>query len=159
MADITMIAAIGKNNELGKENSLLWHLPADLKFFKEQTIGKKIILGRKTLESLPGLLPKRVHLVLTSQSLEESDRLKVFHSVEELLKYLDTLNEEVMVMGGGKIYNEFLRYATKLILTEVEDETEADTYFPKFDKSKYQKEVLCTHEDNGITYTHVIYKK
>ena len=92
-------------------------------------------------------------------TLEESEKLKVFHSVEELLKYLDTLNEEVMVMGGGKIYNEFLRYATKLILTEVEDETEADTYFPKFDKSKYQKEVLCTHEDNGITYTHVIYKK
>ena len=70
MADITMIAAIGKNNELGKENNLLWHLPEDLKFFKEQTIGKKVILGRKTLESLPGLLPKRVHLVLTSQDLE-----------------------------------------------------------------------------------------
>lgn len=159
MADITMIAAIGKNNELGKNNKLLWNLPEDLKFFKEQTIGKKVILGRKTLESLPGLLPKRVHLVLTSQDLEESERLKVFHSVEELLKYLDTLDEEVMVMGGGKIYKEFLPYADKLILTEIAEEKEADTFFPEFDKTKYQKNTLCTHEETGIKYSHVIYTK
>lgn len=159
MADITMIAAIGKNNELGKENNLLWHLPEDLKFFKEQTIGKKIILGRKTLESLPGLLPKRVHLVLTSQSLEESDRLKVFHNVNELLQYLNTIDEEVMVIGGVKIYKEFLPYADKLILTEIDEEKEADTFFPEFDKTKYQKNTLCTHEETGIKYSHVIYTK
>ena len=61
MATLTLIAAVGKNNELGKDNKLIWHIPDDMKFFKEQTINKKIILGRKTLESLPGLLPKRIH--------------------------------------------------------------------------------------------------
>ena len=73
MATITLIAAIGDNNCLGKDNKLLWHIPEDLKFFKEHTIGKQIILGRKTLESLPGLLPKRKHLVLTHQDLPENE--------------------------------------------------------------------------------------
>lgn len=157
MAKITMIAAIGKNNELGKDNKLLWHLPEDLKFFKEQTIGKKVILGRKTLESLPGLLPKRVHLVLTRKNLEEKESLKVFHSTEEILKYLNTLDEEVMIIGGSKIYNEFLPYATKLILTEIEEEQAADAYFPKINKEEWQKEILCSHNYNNINYKHVIY--
>lgn len=159
MAKITLIAAIGKNNELGKDNKLLWHLKEDLKFFKEQTINKKIILGRKTLESLPGLLPKRVHLVLTSQNLEENDRVKVFHTINELIKYLNTIDEEVMVIGGGKIYKEFLPYATTLILTEIEEETEADTFFPEFNKKLFTKETISTHEENGIKYSHIIYKR
>ncbi len=159
MATITLIAAIGKNNELGKDNKLLWHLKEDLKFFKEQTIGKEVILGRKTLESLPKLLPKRKHLVLTHQNLEENEQLQVFHSIEELQKYLQDKDEEVVVIGGAKIYQEFLPKANKLILTEIDASKEADTYFPTFNKEEWQKELLCTHQDNGITYSHIIYKR
>lgn len=159
MATITLIAAIGKNNELGKDNELIWHIPDDMKFFKEQTINKKIILGRKTLESLNGLLPKRIHLVLTHQKLEEQENLKVYNNISDLLNYLNTLDEEVMVIGGAKIYEEFLPYANKVVLTEIEATAKADAYFPKLDKTKWKKEALVTKEYNGITYHHVIYER
>ena len=130
MATITLIAAIGDNNCLGKDNKLLWHIPEDLKFFKEHTIGKQIILGRKTLESLPGLLPKRKHLVLTHQNLKESENLKTFSNLNDLLKYLAPLEEEVMVIGGAKVYEDFLLYAHKLNITVISENVEADAYFP-----------------------------
>lgn len=159
MATLTLIAAVGKNNELGKDNKLIWHIPDDMKFFKEQTINKKIILGRKTLESLPGLLPKRIHLVLTHQSLKEKENLKVYNNIEDLLDYLDTINEEVMVIGGAKIYEEFLPKANKVILTEIEETSPADAYFPKLNKNNWTRKVLATKEYNGIIYHHVIYEK
>ena len=146
MATLTLIAAVGKNNELGKDNKLIWHIPDDMKFFKEQTINKKIILGRKTLESLPGLLPKRIHLVLTHQSLKEKENLKVYNNI-------------VMVIGGAKIYEEFLPKANKVILTEIEETSPADAYFPKLNKNNWTRKVLATKEYNGITYHHVIYEK
>ena len=159
MATLTLIAAVGKNNELGKDNKLIWHIPDDMKFFKEQTINKKIILGRKTHESLPGLLPKRIHLVLAHQSLKEKENLKVYNNTEDLLDYLDTINEEVMVIGGAKIYEEFLPKANKVILTEIEETSPADAYFPKLNKNNWTRKVLATKEYNGITYHHVIYEK
>ena len=159
MATLTLIAAVGKNNELGKDNKLIWHIPDDMKFFKEQTINKKIILGRKTLESLPGLLPKRIHLVLTHQSLKEKENLKVYNNIENLLDYLNTINEEVMVIGGAKIYEEFLPKANKVILTEIEETSPADAYFPKLNKNNWTRKVLATKEYNDITYHHVIYEK
>lgn len=159
MAKITMIAAVGKNDELGNDNKLLWHLPEDLKFFKEQTIGKKVILGRKTLESLKKLLPGRKHLVLTHNNLEESEWLQVFNNTDDLIEYLKGIDEEVMVIGGAKIYQEFLPYATKLIITEIEEEAPADAYFPKINKEDWQKEVLCTHSYNNIDYKHIIYTR
>lgn len=161
MAYITMIAAIGPNNALGKNNELIYHIPEDLKFFKEQTINKKIILGRKTLESLPHLLPKRKHLVLTHQDLEENDSLQVFHTLEELLAYLDSLDEEVMVIGGENIYRQFLDYADKLILTEIssKNEPDADAFFPPFDKTKWKKEIISSGKHADLTYNHVVYIK
>ena len=159
MATITLIAAIGDNNCLGKDNKLLWHIPEDLKFFKEHTIGKQIILGRKTLESLPGLLPKRKHLVLTHQKLKESENLKTFSNLNDLLKYLAPLEEEVMVIGGAKVYEEFLPYAHKLILTEISENVEADAYFPTIKESDWEKEILSEHEYNGLKYIHAIYKR
>ena len=99
MKNITMIAAIGKNYELGKNNQLLWHLKGDMKFFKEMTMHKPIIMGRKTLESLPGLLPGRKHLVLTSQNLDLPDQVLVFHSLSSLLNYISRYPDEVLVIG------------------------------------------------------------
>ena len=162
MATISLIAAIGPNNELGKDNHLLYHISEDLKFFKKETTGKKIILGRKTLESLPGLLPNRKHLVLTHQDLPENENLIVFHNIEDLLKYINNLDEEVMVIGGAEIYKQFLPYANKLILTKISSspkELEADAYFPTIDKKEWNRSILCYHKQDDLAYNHVVYNK
>lgn len=159
MKDITLIAAIGKNYELGKNNDLIWHIPEDLNFFKEQTINKPMLMGKNTLDSLHKLLPNRLHLVLTHQNLEENEQLKVFHTKDELLEYINKLNTEVMVIGGGQIYKEFLDIATKIILTEIDEESEADVYFPKFNKDEWNRKELCSHKNENLKYSHILYTK
>lgn len=159
MKNITMIAAVGKNRELGKDNKLLWHLPEDLKFFKEQTMGKPIIMGKKTLDSLPRLLPGRLHLVLTHQQIEETEQIKVFRDIESLVEFIKILDQEVMVIGGAQVYKQMLELSDKMILTEVDDEKEADVYFPEFNKEEWSQELLCSHEENGIKYKHLVYQK
>lgn len=158
MKNITIIAAVGKNYELGKNNKLIWHLPEDLKFFKEQTINKPIVMGKNTLDSLPKLLPNRLHLVLTHQNIEENEHLKVFHTKEKLLEYINNL-EEVMIIGGAKIYEEFIEYATKIILTEIDQEYDADVYFPKFNKDEWYSTEISTHIQDGVKYKHILYEK
>lgn len=158
MKNITIIAAVGKNYELGKNNKLIWHLPEDLKFFKEQTINKPIVMGKNTLDSLPKLLPNRLHLVLTHQNIEENEQLKVFHTKEKLLEYINNL-EEVMIIGGAKIYEEFIEYATKIILTEIDQEYDADVYFPKFNKDEWHSTEISTHIQDGVKYKHILYEK
>ena len=148
----SIIAAIGKNNELGKDNNLIWHLPNDLKFFKETTTGKTIIMGRRTFESLPKMLPGRRHIVL-SKSDDFNDEVLVFHNLEDLLKYFEDSKEELFVIGGASIYKSFLDYADKLYLTEIEASCkEADAYFPDFNKEDFDREVLKENSDNGINY-------
>lgn len=159
MNNISMIAAIGKNNELGKDNELIWHFKEDMKFFKEQTLGKPVIIGMKTLESLPKILPNRQNIVLTRRNVELDERILVFHSMEEILKYIEEYKEEVMIIGGASIYKQFLEYAKKLILTEIDDTKPADVYFPSFNKDDYIREVLSEHEENNIKYKHLIYTK
>ncbi len=155
----SIIAAIGKNNELGKDNNLIWHLPNDLKFFKETTTGKTIIMGRRTFESLPKMLPGRRHIVL-SKSDDFNDEVLVFHNLEDLLKYFEDSKEELFVIGGASIYKSFLDYADKLYLTEIEASCkEADAYFPDFNKEDFDREVLKENSDNGINYIHVLYKR
>ena len=160
MKNITMIAAVGKNLELGKDNQLLSRLPEDLQFFKQQTLGKKIVMGKKTLDSLPGLLPKRTHIVLTHQDIEPSERLLVFHDINELKDYLQQLREEVMIIGGAQIYQQFIEDADKLVLTEIDGERpDADAYFPLFDKNAWEQEVLCEHQHVDIKYKHLVYTR
>ena len=159
MKNITMIAAVGKNLELGKDNELLWRIPEDLQFFKQQTLGKKIVMGKKTLDSLPGLLPKRTHIVLTHQELEPSERLIVFHDITELKVYLQQLREEVMIIGGAQIYQQFIDDADKLVLTEIDGEKEADVYFPSFNKNDWDQEILCEHQYEDVKYKHLVYTR
>ena len=157
--NITLIAAIGKNNELGNDNKLLWHIPEDLNFFKANTMNKKIIMGINTLNSLPKLLPGRKHIVLTHRNLELDPEILVFHSITELLEYIKSLNEEVMVIGGGQIYKQMIEYANKLLITKIDDTKEADTFFPKIDNNDWNCELLSEHEYKDIKYKHLIYKK
>lgn len=157
--NITLIAAIGKNGELGKNNDLIWHFHDDMKFFREQTMGKSMIMGRKTLESLPKLLPGRKHLVLSHQDID-IEGVEVFHSKEELLDYLEDSLDEVMVIGGASIYKTFLEDANRLLLTEIDDECkDADVYFPNFNKDDWASSVLTEKEENHIKYKHLEYKR
>ena len=159
MMKLTMIAAIGKNNELGKNNDLIWHLPSDLKFFREQTKGHTIVMGRKTFESLPGMLPKRHHIVISRSNPKLDERVEVFSDIDSFLKTYETKDEEVFVIGGAQIYTQMLPYATKLILTEIDQAYDADVYFPSFDKTKYHKKVLNDIFENDTHYKHVVYER
>lgn len=155
---VSIIASVGRNFELGKNNDLIWHFKQDMKFFKETTLGHTVIMGRRTFESLPKVLPNRLNVVITSDSSYSAENIVVVSSVEQALKYCD--NEEAFVLGGGMIYKEFLPFADKLYLTEIEDSLEnADTYFPSFDKNEYKRTVVKSTDENGIAFSHIIYEK
>ncbi len=160
MKNITMIAAVGKNLELGKNNNLIWHIKEDLQFFKEQTMGKPIVMGRKTLESLPKLLPGRKHIVLTRQNIDLDERILVVHSKEELLDYIKSHKEEFMIIGGASIYKEMLPDADKLILTEIDaEDKDADAYFPSFNKEEWDRVELSSHTEATPHYKHLVYTR
>ena len=161
---IKIIAAVGKNNELGKQGGLIWNLPNDLKFFKEQTLGTHIVMGRRTFDSLPKKLPKRIHHVLSKSREFNKDTQDVilYSSFKDLLKAVKRLSktQDVFIIGGASLYNMFLPYADEIILTEINAECkDADVYFPIIDNSLYDMEYIASNEDNGIRYDHVRYVK
>ena len=149
---ISIIAAIGRNRELGKNNKLLWHIPEDLKRFKKLTQGHAVIMGRKTFESLGKPLPNRINIIITRDKSYEvkpfdisKHRIYIVHSLEEAIKIINGggSSEEIFIIGGGQIYQQALPIAQKLYLTIVDvDRPDADTYFPDYS-----------------TFSHVIYKK
>lgn len=155
---VSMIAAVGKNLELGKNNDLIWHFKEDMNFFKETTMGHPVIMGRKTFESLPKALPGRRNIVISSNPEYKAEGAETVTSVKDALKIAES--EDVFVIGGGRIYKEFLPYADNLYLTEINAECkDADTYFPEFSKSDYIKEIVNFYDVNGTEFYHVIYKK
>ena len=156
--NLTLIAAIGKNNELGINNTLIWRFKEDMKFFKENTMGKPIIMGRKTLESLPKLLPGREHIVLTKSNLD-IEGVKVFHSKENLLDYVSQFDNDFMVIGGASIYEQFIGNADKMLLTEIDAESKADVYFPEIKQDEWNKKDLYDVVDGDISFKHVLYKR
>ena len=156
--NISMIACVGKNLELGKNNDLIWHLPNDLKFFKKTTMGKTVIMGRRTFESLPGILPKRRNIVLMLPTEEVIPGVDIYYDIPSLLK--DLGEEEVFIIGGASIYKQFLPYAKRLYLTEVDEScSDASVYFPTFDKELYTKTILGSGSDNGINYEFTLYER
>ena len=155
---ISMIAAAGKNMELGRNNSLIWHLPDDLKFFKKTTLGKCIVMGRKTFESLPKALPGRKNIVISSNKNYEAPGAVAVPSPEEALKEAE--GDEVFIIGGESVYNAFLPSADNIYLTEVDASCgDADAFFPDFDKGKYTCTLLGENENNGIKFAHILYKR
>ena len=153
---ISIIAAIGKNNELGKDNNLIWHIKGDLAHFKELTMHKKIVMGASTYKSLPKKLEGREYIIL-SKSLSNIPDAVVYQSFDDLLAYLNTIDEEVMIIGGASIYKLFLPYAEVLYLTEIDEESAADVYFPDFDKKDFTKTLIEEHVDDDIKYKFVTY--
>ena len=130
---VTLIAAAGANNELGKDNDLVWHLPVDFKRFKALTTGHHIIMGRKTFETFPQLLPNRIHVVVTRNMEYKNKNVLVVHSIEEALK-IAAHDAQPYIIGGGEIYKQALPFADKIELTRVHGAFDADTHFPKIDE-------------------------
>ncbi len=135
---ITLIVAAGNNNEIGKDNQLLWHLPDDLKHFKKRTLHQTIIMGRKTFESLPGVLPKRHHIVISRNPNFSSDHpnVDVVASLEEALQKAQS--EEIFIVGGGNIYTQTITLADRIEMTRVNTTVEADTYFPEIPENEFE---------------------
>jgi len=160
MDNLILIAAIGKNNELGKNNSLIWYLPNDLKNFKENTINHTVVMGYNTFKSLPKVLPNRKNIVLTSKNVDLGSEVLIFNDIELLKQYINSTNELVFVIGGSSMYNYFINYANTMLLTEIEaSDKDADVYFPKFDINEWYRTILKENNDNGIKYKHVKYRR
>lgn len=158
---ISIIAAIGKNRELGKDNKLLWHIPEDLKRFRKLTQGHAVIMGRKTFESIGKALPNRINIIISKKRGWTPLGCLVADSIEKAIDIAkksniyhpsSIINNEVFVIGGGQIYAQAISYVDKLYLTVVEGTYDADTFFP--DYSDFKKVVHKeTKEYEGLTYT------
>ncbi|MDD2505118.1 MAG: dihydrofolate reductase [Bacilli bacterium] len=158
MENLALIVAVGKNNEIGYKNKLLWHLPNDLKYFKQKTLNKTIIMGRKTYESLPNKLPNRKHIIITKDLNYVCDE-KICHTIKSVLDYIKTTKEECFIIGGSSIYKEFIPYTKYLYITKIEDTKEADVFFPEVTEENYHIELLGENEDNNIKYKFYKYIK
>lgn len=159
--NISIIVAIAQNFAIGKNNDLLFHLPNDLKRFKEITIGHPVIMGRNTFLSLPkGALPNRRNIVITDNKEEKFDRCEMVFSIEEAVKSVEN-EPEAFIIGGGMIYRAFFPVAGKLYLTVVHQDFDADIYFPEIDYSQWEeleREDLYD-EKNGFKYSNLNLKR
>ena len=148
---ITMIAAAGENNEMGKDNDLLWHLPDDFKRFKKITSHHFIIMGRKTFESFPKPLPNRTHIVITQNRDYGKEGAVVVYSLEEALEK-SASTKDVFIIGGGEIFEMGLKVADKIELTRIHGSfKDADTFFPEFSKDEWK---LVSEEEHGKDEKH-----
>lgn len=156
-----IIVAIADNNAIGKNNELLWHISDDLRFFKRQTLGWPVIMGRKTFESIGRALPGRVNIVI-SRGFTTGEEVAVVGSLEDAFQLAESTNlEKCYVMGGGQIYAQALELADRLVVTHVHTVIEdADTFFPQIDPSVWaveQRSELFTDESSGYTFEFVEY--
>ena len=157
---LSLIVAIAENNVIGKDNKLIWHISEDLKRFKSITSGNTMLMGRKTFESLPGVLPGRKHIIITRDNkyTVDSEQVSVINDLDSFIKNHENSDEEIFVIGGAEIYKQLLPHCKKLYLTKVHQSFEGDTYFPEIDYSKYDTEYSSdkiTDEKSGITYSFI----
>jgi dihydrofolate reductase len=159
---ISMIAAVSDDWGIGKDNELLWNIPEDLKRFKRLTMGKCVIMGKRTWESLPRKpLPGRRNIVLTDIPGECIDCSETAYSVQDALSKCG-LDEEVFVIGGGSVYRQFMPVAGRLYITHVHKKAEADVWFPKIDRRKWrvtEKVEWVSEDESKIPYSYVIYER
>nr|AIA17123.1 Dihydrofolate reductase [uncultured bacterium] len=147
---LTFVVAVAKNGVIGTHNTLPFYIPEDLKHFKKVTLGKTVLMGKNTYDSifkrLGKPLPERINVVISHQNLQLPEGVLLFHSIDEALQELkDT--EEIMVIGGGQIYTQMIDKADKLILTEVHHDVEGDVLFPPYDRTKWKEIAREDHEE------------
>lgn len=158
--NLIIIAAIGKNRELGKNNDLIWKTKEDMQFFKEKTTGHHIVMGRNTFESLPRILPNRTHIVLTRSNILLPKEVICVNSIEEFLNYIKELDDDIYVIGGAQIYKELIDYSNIMYLTEFDEVcNEADVYFPEFDNQLWNQDIIDNYSNNEPKYLRKIYTR
>ena len=158
---LTIIAAAGENNALGKDKTLVWHLPDDFKRFKKLTSGHHIIMGRKTFDSFPKPLPNRTHVVITRQDNFKKEGIVVVNSLERAVE-LTAEDPKPFVIGGGEIYKMAMNLADKIELTRVHGTFEADTFFPEIDESQWKlvsEEFHEKDENHKYAFTYLTYMR
>ena len=154
----SIIACIGKNNEIGKKGRLIFSIKDDMKFFRETTTNHTIIMGYNTWLSLPGKLKNRTNLVISYDEVKDADG--TIKDIDAYIKKHVGSDNEIFVIGGGMVYRTFLPYVKNLYLTEVDSsDSDADTFFPNFDKSAYSKTLIRKGTENGLNYSIVKYIK
>lgn len=158
---LTLIAAAGENNELGKENDLVWHLPDDFRRFKKLTSGHHIIMGRKTFESFPQPLPNRTHVVITRKENYKKEGIIVVHSLERAIEFTED-DPQPFIIGGGEVYKMGIDLADKIELTRVHGSFEADTFFPEIDENNWElisEEYHPVDEEHNYAFTYLTYER
>ncbi|GAA5094595.1 dihydrofolate reductase [Chryseobacterium ginsengisoli] len=149
----TIVVAMGEKNEIGFENQLLWHLPKDLKHFKDITSGHPIIMGRKTYESIGKPLPNRTNIVVSRKKNWFEEGILIVGSIKEAVKFAKKIDEEIFIIGGGNIYAQTMDVVDKLEVTLVKADLKADTYFPKIDTKVWKKvSETCHDKDDKNQY-------
>jgi dihydrofolate reductase len=158
---ISLILAMGRNRVIGRDNQLPWHLPADLAHFKATTMGKPILMGRKTWESIGKALPGRLNIVLTGQAGYTAEGATVVNSIDNAIAACESA-DELMVIGGAAVYEALLPVAQKIYLTLVDEEFEGDTFFPQIDEQEWREESREDHstdDKNAYDYSFRVLKK
>jgi dihydrofolate reductase len=160
---ITIIAAIAKNNALGKNNDLIWHLPADLKRFKKVTTGHHILMGRNTFESIGRPLPNRTTIIITKNENYVQEGCLIANSVEQAIEMAHE-DDQIFIIGGAQVYEYAMKhdFADALDITLVHHEFDADVYFPDIDPSiwkRVEREDFIADEKNKFDYSFIRYKK
>ncbi|MDD2238987.1 MAG: dihydrofolate reductase [Bacilli bacterium] len=160
MSNLIIIAAIGRNGELGKENDLIWRTKEDMQFFKEKTTNHYIVMGRKTFESLPKKLPNRIHIVLTKSNQSFPEDVICLNSIEEFLAYVKDIDDDVYIIGGAQIYKELMAYANMMYLTEFDEIcNEADVFFPQIDQLLWDNEITHNYSESKPKYLRKLYTR
>lgn len=164
--NISIIVAVAKNNVIGKDNTLIWHLPADMKFFKEKTTGHCIITGRKNYESIPEKfrpLPNRTNIVITRQENYSAPGAIVVNSIEKaIVEAKKTGDEEVFIIGGAEIYKQSMNLTDKIYLTQIHETFEGDAFFPELTNDNWKETSKIkgfTDEKNKYEHDFLIYEK
>ena len=160
---LSIIVAVAKNNVIGKDNQLIWHLPEDLKRFKRLTTNHTIIMGRKTFESLGRVLPNRKHVILCNDAKMSVDdeNVEILDDISKLKKYKDS-EEENFVIGGATIYKLLMPYSDKMYVTHINEEFEGDVYFPEISENDWkitEREKGLRDEKNPFDYEYVTYER
>ena len=160
---LSLIVAKAKNNIIGKNNSLIWHLPDDLKRFKTLTTGHTIIMGRRTFESLGRVLPNRHHVILCNdmEMNVDNENVEILKDISELKDYMEN-DEENFIIGGATIYKLLMPYCSKMYITEIDKEFEGDVSFPEIDKKIWKetsREQGPADGENDFKYDYVVYEK
>ncbi|MFP3725733.1 dihydrofolate reductase [Priestia filamentosa] len=160
--NFSIIVATSRNGVIGENNKMPWHLPQDLRYFREKTLGKTVIMGRKTFQSIGKPLPNRKNVVLTRDPTFYIPSVKVYKDLRDIISDLSG-NEEYMVIGGGEIYNAFLPYVSRIYLTMIDTEVRGDTEFFVPNDYYLQSEILHTdgaiHGRKNVEYRFRIYEK